>query len=90
MWDSCGWLVEIKKEGDTYDCSCKKSTKIFKRLCKINIWNKRVNIKFDKGNQMWYNKDDGSINARVNTKEEHRYVCRQQCFREITEKRCKN
>ena len=28
-----------EKEGDTYDSSCKKSAKVLKRICKIDIWN---------------------------------------------------
>lgn len=33
-----------KREGDTYDSRCKKSSKVFKRVCKVDIWNKRINI----------------------------------------------
>ena len=35
MWLACQNI----KEGDTYDSCSKESTKIFKRICKINIWN---------------------------------------------------
>ena len=31
-----------KREVDTYDSRCKKSSKVFKRVCKIDIWNKRI------------------------------------------------
>jgi len=31
-----------KREGDTYDSRCKESSKVFKRFCKINIWDKRL------------------------------------------------
>ena len=32
----------LNKGGITYDYSCKKSSKIFARICKINFWNKRL------------------------------------------------
>ena len=32
----------VKKEGYIYDDSSKKGSKIFKRFCKTNIWNKRL------------------------------------------------
>lgn len=35
MWLACQNI----KEGDTYDSSCKKSTKVFERVCEINFWN---------------------------------------------------
>lgn len=32
----------LNKGGSTYDYSCKKSSKVFARICKINFWNKRL------------------------------------------------
>ena len=35
----------LKKEGYINDNCSKKSSKIFKRFCKTNIWNKRIDNK---------------------------------------------
>ena len=35
-------MVALLKGGVTYDYCCKKSSKMFKRNCKIIIWNKRL------------------------------------------------
>ena len=35
----------LNKGGSTYDHSCKKSSKVFARICEIDFWNKRVKNK---------------------------------------------
>ena len=49
----CGYLVNKCKGVCKYDYSCKKGSKIFKGICKIDIWNKRLMLHKSYNKESW-------------------------------------